>query len=348
MHNVPLQIFKTTVIGTIGGMLFYLLAVPLPWLLGAFLFIAAASVMTKHAPCVPIYFRNISFLLFGVYFSLYVHGEILFSVLPLLPIYLPLSALVIGVSLLLGYFLSKWLSLRSSSGILGLVPGAQSAVILTSDSLQANTSFIVLLHSMRKIIVLVTLPFVALLFIPDVHSSVDTSSFRNETAGGSYWWYVFPLLAASLALIHRSLLLAAPPAVMVLLVLTGVDPAPFPEFGEILAQLLLGIYLGSKLRLQDLTSAGANSLFFSAAALFIIGLSTAAGLLLSELTSLSSITAVMSLAPGGLLEMGVIASESGGDPSLVVTLQFIRFLFVFYALPPLLIWYFSKGNKRDA
>lgn len=342
MQQLTIRTFETIGLGLLGGALFALLSLPLPWLLGAFLFTALIPGITKRPAHAPKVFRNTAFLMFGVYFSLYVSGEALLHIFPLLPVYLPLAALVIGMSLAAGSFLSKRLALRPAVSVLGLVPGAQSAVILVSDYLKENTSFIILLHSIRKVMVLISLPFIILLFAQESAGSMEASALKSENPEGTYFWYLLPAAAALLAFAHRSLLFAAPPAVMVLLILSGVEPAPFPAFAEAAAQLMLGIYLGSKLYLRDLKAAGGYGIIFAAAALFILILSTLSGILLAALTPLSTVTAVMSLAPGGLLEMGVIASESGGDPSIVITLQFIRFLFVFYALPPLLKWYLSR------
>jgi uncharacterized membrane protein AbrB (regulator of aidB expression) len=81
-------------------------------------------------------------------------------------------------------------------------------------------------------------------------------------------------------------------------------------------------------------------------ALLLIFISFGLGYLLASFTSLSLATAVLSVAPGGLIEMVLTASVVGGDPAIVSALQLIRILVIIMFVPPLLKWYFRKKEKQ--
>ncbi|SDN99512.1 AbrB family transcriptional regulator [Alkalicoccus daliensis] len=331
--------------GAAGGGLFTMLQLPLPWLLGALV----STSIWKHfsnvpAPVTPA-FRNIAFLMLGIYFALFIDPGKVIDIIPVLPFYLLFTIIIISLCLWTGYFLARKLLMQKLTGVLGLVPGAPSAVILMSDSLHANTPFILLLHSLRKIIVLFTVPFVLFLFFVDMNAPSEPEALVNQNMEGSYWWYAFALAFSTLYYLNKNLFLAGPPVIMGSLIFFGVDPAPYPEAALAAAHLFLGTYLGSKLKLTDMKQSGAPVLWYTGAVLLLITLSAGFGLLLSAVTSVDQITAVMSLMPGGLLEVGIIAAGTGGDPGAVLMLQFVRFLIIFYGLPPLLFWYFSRKQK---
>ncbi|NJP36263.1 AbrB family transcriptional regulator [Alkalicoccus luteus] len=325
-----------------GGALFSLLQLPLPWLLGAVCFSFIWKWSTKQDIDAPDFFKPAAFILLGTYFALYLHSDTLIKTIPILPVYLPLSLMMIVLSLLLGLLMASRFHMNKKTSMLGLVPGAQSAVLMISEKHGGRTALIMLLHSIRRLLVLVSLPVLVLLFSADTSASASLELFRQEDQNASYWWYVIPALALTAGFLHKSLLLPAAPLAMGLLVLSGFQPAPYPESVLAAAQLLLGMYIGLRLKRKDLSSSKKHALPFTAFALLFIALSVAAGLLLSLLTPLDRLSGVMSMTPGGLLETGFAASEAGGNPVSVIMLQLIRFLLVFYTLPLLIGWYLRR------
>jgi uncharacterized protein len=332
---------ETSFTGAVGGSLFFLLDFPLPWLLGAFFGASLWKFFTGRQLIFPAAVRNTGFILLGIYFAFYLSVEALLSILPLLPVFIPAASGLVLISLLIGLLLSRKLALHKKTAVLSSVPGAQSAVVLLSEKEQADTSLIVILHSVRKIILLFTLPFVLLFFLPEPSSSVSIKDLQGGTDEGSYLWYLLPAAAACFGFLSRTLLLAAPAAVMAGTVLAGAAVPPPPAAVIDAGQLLVGLYLGSKIDTSGLKAGGRFAVIYGFTALILILTSALTGLLLAELTPLDPVTAILSLAPGGLLETAIIAAEYGGEPSIVLMLQFARFLLVFYALPPLLTWYFS-------
>ncbi|WP_444685783.1 AbrB family transcriptional regulator [Alkalicoccus luteus] len=327
-----------------GGTIFYLLQLPLPWLLGAACFAFLWKWISKQEVQAPALFKPAAFILLGTYFALYLHVDTVLETAPILPVYLPLSMFMIVMSLFLGFVLSSRFGLHQKTSMLGLIPGAPSAVLMLSEKHGGRTASIMLLHSIRRLLVLASLPLLILLFAQEGTASDSADLLRQEAPGASYWWYLLPGLALSTGLLHKSLLLPAAPVTMGLLILFGLNPAPYPEIVLASAQLLLGMYIGSTLKRAELSSIGKHAFSFSVFAAAFIAFSVLAGLLLATLTPLDPLSGIMSMTPGGLLETGFAASEAGGNPVTVMMLQLIRFLLVFYTLPLLLGWYFRSTD----
>ncbi len=111
----------------------------------------------------------------------------------------------------------------------------------------------------------------------------------------------------------------------------------------IFAQLTAGTSIGLKMTLKDLKIGGKYCSVYFVLTLLLIGLSFGFGYLLSSVTSLSIQTAVLSLAPGGLVEMVLTAELIGADAAVVSSLQFMLFILLF--VPSLLKWWFGKSSK---
>ena len=59
-------------------------------------------------------------------------------------------------------------------------------------------------------------------------------------------------------------------------------------------------------------------------------------LLLSAIQPVSDATGLLSLAPGGMDQMGIIAHEIHADLSIVAGYQLFRMLFIYFIVPPLI------------
>lgn len=70
------------------------------------------------------------------------------------------------------------------------------------------------------------------------------------------------------------------------------------------------------------------------------------GYLFTLLTNLDLATAMLSLAPGGLVEMVLTASTLGADPAIVSSLQFIRLLFIISFVPSILKFGLRKVGEN--
>jgi len=68
-------------------------------------------------------------------------------------------------------------------------------------------------------------------------------------------------------------------------------------------------------------------------------------LLLTMLHPVSFVTAFLSLSPGGMDQMAIIAKEVHADLSILICYQLFRALFISLAVPPILKAVFKKYSK---
>lgn len=70
---------------------------------------------------------------------------------------------------------------------------------------------------------------------------------------------------------------------------------------------------------------------------------------LTSIENLSFATSILSLAPGGLDQMGIIAAEINADLSIVTAFQLFRLFFIYFVLVPIIkvfILYLRKRGKQ--
>jgi uncharacterized protein len=65
----------------------------------------------------------------------------------------------------------------------------------------------------------------------------------------------------------------------------------------------------------------------------------------TRLTSITLVTAFLSMAPGGISEMGLTATIVNANLSTVVSYQLFRLLFVLLVGVPAIRWWLAKTNS---
>ncbi|MCY9581284.1 AbrB family transcriptional regulator [Paenibacillus alvei] len=127
----------------------------------------------------------------------------------------------------------------------------------------------------------------------------------------------------------------------------GVDGVPLPPSVIHMAQLLIGTYVGMTLKPGQMTNKLRTIGLAIASGLTLVVGALALSVLLAALQSVSESTALLSLAPGGMEQMGIIAHEIQADLSMVSGYQIFRTLFISFAVPPLLQFLFRIIAKKE-
>ncbi|WP_143522447.1 AbrB family transcriptional regulator, partial [Pseudomonas sp. 2822-17] len=84
--------------------------------------------------------------------------------------------------------------------------------------------------------------------------------------------------------------------------------------------------IGKNISIRELQQGGKYCLIYFSLAIILILISFILGVFLSLFTTLDLPTAMLSVAPGGLIEMVLTATAVGADPGIVSSLQLIRVL----------------------
>ncbi len=206
-------------------------------------------------------------------------------------------------------------------------------MMAVSESLKANTVLVTIFHTIRLVCVLFIIPFAATHWFYQSSSSIMNSNTQEESLwtiiiyGGVY--FIAHLLKARIP----AALVIVPMLIIGLLQSIGTPLYELPNLFFIAAQIMIGVHLGHSVSIRDLLQAGKYCLLYFGLAIMIIAFGIALGFLLSWWTGMDLVTAVLSLAPGGLVEMALTAQAAGGQPAIVSSLQMIRLLTIVIILP---------------
>ncbi|MCT2536079.1 AbrB family transcriptional regulator [Aquibacillus koreensis] len=345
-------IFITYLIGSIGGVISYLLNLPIPWILGPLLFILLSKIFCSFQGEYSIRLRNIGFVIIGFQIGGTFTATTIDHVIPYL---LPFSILTIGIILISignGFLLSRWLPIDMKTSMLGAVPGGLSVIIALSESLKANAAIVTIFHTIRLLAVLLIVPLLATQLLVGNDLSSQEAFQSTEVEQGPIWTLIIIIAISILAWTLQNKVPAGLVVIpMILMAMFQINHFPLYHFSEylyIFAQLAIGVQLGCSISIDDISKAGKYCVYYLIVSITLIAISFGFGYLFSKITSLDLATAILSLVPGGLVEMALTAESVGADPSIVGSLQTLRLLTIVLLLPFALKYLLQKIEKRES
>ena len=344
-----IRLIETVTVGAIGGYVFTLLQFPLPWVLGSLTFIMVWQGVTKRVIYWPNLLKNAGFMLLGIYFGLYFTTETLTTIGPyIFPYVLSTVALILS-SVVVAVSVTRWIQVDKITSVFGSIPGGLSEMVLASEALNAKTSYVVIFQTVRLMTVLFTVPAFIMYFFtvqPSSSSVVMNSTVESHNLY-TYFFYIIPVIIG--VLVRDKLpagIVVVPLAVTAFLNISVMELVSIPSILLVCAQISVGVGLGKNISFDDLKLGGRYSFVYFGVSLLLIVISFGLGGVLAYFTSLNLATAILSIAPGGLIEMVLTASVVGGDPAVVSALQLIRILIIILFVPTALKWYFRKEVIR--
>jgi membrane AbrB-like protein len=321
-------------IATAGGTLFYLLNLPLPWMLGALFATMAASV--ANAPILgPARLRPAVVAVIGVLLGSSFTPDILSQASAWMGTLAILMAYVIAVALVVVPFYHFVGRFDWVTAYFAGMPGGLSEMIEIGEASGGKPAPIILAHSLR---IVVTIALIAFWFrIVEGHA---VGAAMGAAKAPLTWLDAVLLLASAIvgSLIGKKLRFPAPTFLGPLLVsavlhLAGLTESAPPSLMVNTAQVLLGTVLGCRfLGISARTVMPAAALAIGAT-LLTLGLAFGAGLAMWHLAGIAPDQALLALAPGGLTEMGLIALAIHADVAFVALHHVVRILFVIVLAP---------------
>lgn len=349
-RNFIAKMIETYIVALIGGYLFFLMNLPLPWILGPIPAILMWKSITKRILVSYQPFRNGGFMLLGIGLGLFFTPDTFSLILPYLIPYTMMTILLIGISIVNSVLISKFINLNTSTSIMGSIPGGLSTMVAASESLGANVAMVTILQTIRLLAVLFTIPFLIVHMFTGSTVAVSLAlgeSGSDPTTFLSFGWYV---IAGLIGYLLRNKLPAAyvvgPLSVVALLSAGGIALPSLPLVIIIWAQLAIGIHIGNQISVKELKQGGKYGGIFLLSAMVLIFIAFGLGYFLMLMTDLSLADSILSVAPGGLVEMALTSAQIGGDPSVVSSLQLIRLLIIVIFVPSFVQWLFKRNELR--
>lgn len=324
------------VLGTLGGLAFHAMNLPLPWMLGALFVTMVASV--AGAPVLgPARMRPAIIAVIGVLLGSRFTPDVLERA----------GQAAVTLSILVGYvgavalvvvpyyrFIARqdW-----TTAYFAGMPGGLSEMIELGEARGADVPAIVLAHSLR---IVLTIGLMAVLFrLVLGHSVSGTGSVGPGGAGlGLLDAGLLAVCAVLGAVLGHRLRLPAPsflgPLILSAAVhLAGITESAPPGLLVDAAQVALGTILGCRfLGIAPRTVFRAGGLALGAT-LLTMGLAAGAAVAMRATAGVGIDQALLALAPGGLTEMGLIALAIQADVAFVALHHVARILLVIILAP---------------
>ncbi|TKH05218.1 AbrB family transcriptional regulator [Peribacillus simplex] len=330
----------------IGGGLFSLIRFPIPWLLGPMAALLIASRFKNVKLIWPVSMRNTGLIIVGYSIGISFTKSSLSDMISHLPSMLILTTLIVLVCACSAFVMSKYSGIDYPTSLTSSIPGGLSQIVVFAEEMKGiDITTVTFFHVTRVIMVVFLVPLLIISPIFAANSTNDSSKLTDNVI--QEWSDLFPLiflfalicfLAARIGKIFKlpAPYFLGPVIVAAAIGLLGLQGPPLPPSLLDISQFMVGGYIGLLLKPEQLNNKRKTLLLALMNGLILICATMFFSFLLTQYYDLSTITGFLSLAPGGMDQMGIIAQEVNADVSTVTSYQIFRMAFIYAAVPPLL------------
>lgn len=310
----------------LGGLLFYRLGTPLPWLLGALVF-AAGGRLSGLPVAASRTARNGGMLVVGCALGLFFTPTASEHIArhALLVLVTALLTLLLGVAL--SPMLGRLARLDKASALFGSIPGGVAEMSLIGEAYGARPTAVAIAQLLRVVGVVIMVPTSFALF--GIHGAAGLGGtalalpfaplgFTGLLAAGGLLAWGMARVGVRNSWLLGGLLLSAG------LTATGHSITGVPLALTAAAQVLLGAQLGVQFERAALLGSGRLLVGAILHVVLLTALCTALGLGLGHAFGLDPASMVLATAPGGMSEMSITAKTLLLDVPVVVAFHLVR------------------------
>ena len=336
---------KVLILSFIGGYIFSLLHIPIPWMLGPIVVVMLAQFVYKGPLRWSSQMRDLGVVMVGTAIGVQFNTDLFGMMSSILLYMITLNVILIGGSIGIAYLTSKWTKIPVKAAILGAIPGGLGQIVVFAEEEKVkDIGVISYFQVIRLLLVVVFVPFIV---AGQVMSKPPTDA--KLTIG------LVLLIALAWGCSHLMKRIHLPVAffitpILLFITLQLTTPLAMPQIPGIImdvAQLLIGAHIGLMLKphMIKLPVRVLVGGIFSAFAL--IALTFGSSFFMSFALDTTFATSFLSTAPGGLDQMVLLANAVHADVSLVSMFQTFRLLFIFILIMPLMKMYYRWQRKKQ-
>ena len=317
--------------GAVGGVVASFLGLPLPYLIGGMMAVAAAAIhLSKRGYDVsfPRPVRNACVAVIGTMIG----GTFSHQMVALLPgLWVSLLAMVVFVIIAHGVSYGIYRHLGNfdrNTAFFAAMPGGLVEAVTLGTEAGADARALSVQHFARIVIVVTLVPFGFFLWQGEIVGSSAGQSFSQRSPGLADLLIILALMAVGLLLGKKLRLpaghLMGPMVLSALFHGFGLWDTASPVWLLNLAQLVVGTGLGAMFGGTTLAMLLHAFGFGLIAVSAMLGLTVIFAVSLATLMPLPVDTLIVSFAPGGVSEMGLIALSLGASPVFVAIHHLFR------------------------
>lgn len=318
-----------------AGALFSFMRVPLPWMIGPLVVMAACNFGGAGLRA-PRGGRAIGQLVIGTALGLYFTPVVAREVALHWPLLIASAVIAVLLGVLGGWVLARVSGADRVTSYFASVPGGATEMMLLGERFHARPDRVALAQSLRIVIVVIVVPFA--LTYSGAHGT-DTRTPGAAAFDASALAMLLALAAAAGWLLSRTRIpnpwMFGPLALVIALTASDVHFSAVPVLLTNAAQVLLGCAIGARFERRSLQSAPryVAGVLFSVMVTIIAAVAVAAAIALAA--DLPVATLVLAMAPGGLAEMCITAKVLQLGVPLVTAAQVSRIVVLILATGPL-------------
>jgi uncharacterized protein len=320
--------------------------VPLPWMLGPMLCVAAVRMAGLHITA-PRGGRQAGQWIIGTALGLYFTPSVVAHLGGIAGLLVAGALFAIALGYICGFALAALAGTDRTTAVFASVPGGAAEMTVLGERHGARVDEVAAAQSLRIMIVVVTIPSIYAAL--QLHGADPFLSSASEERAP----VLAALLVATLVGGFAMQRVRAPNAFVlgalaVAIPLTALDvtASGFPKWLLNLAQLLLGCALGSRFNRSFLHRAPRFIVSVAATVVLAMALSALFAIALARFTGLHPATLVLATAPGGVAEMAVTAKVLELGVPVVTAFHVTRIVLLLLCTGPLFGW-LSRGRERS-
>ncbi|MEI7025196.1 AbrB family transcriptional regulator [Paenibacillus sp. y28] len=319
---------------------------PVPWLLGPMLAVLIGSKLSRIPLYWPAALRHTGLVLVSYSIGLSFTREAMLQIMKQLPSMLVVTLLTLGLCVVTALIVSRLSGIDYPTIATGSVPGGLSQMITLAEEMKdIDVTTVAFFQVTRLILIVFCIPL--LIFSPWFGGFVSAPGTGGLDEAAASWGALWPDLllyaAACIAGVLVAVKLKLPTAYMLgpilaiaALTMIGFPGPTLPSGLLSLSQFMIGGYVGLLLKPGQLNHRFKLIAFAICSGVVLIAGSWIFSIGLTLVHPVSETTSFLSVAPGGMDQMSIIAHEVRADLSMVSGYQLFRLFFIYFAVPPLL------------
>ena len=344
-HKQVFNVGLALALGSLGGLLFYAVNLPLPWLLGSLTATLIASIAGMPVE-IRSGLRKYIMIVLGVMLGGAFSPDILTRASEWMPTLAAAVFYLFLITLVAQRYCQYVMKMGRVTALFSGMPGGLSEMVFLGEEFNADVRALTLTHMVRIATVLVAIPFFLTYgvgiegHIPPIPQQVwDIKEILILFSCGVGGYFAAKLLHMPAPALMGPMLLSAG------VHMTGLIIGDRPIEVSLVLQVTMGSALGGRFFGISIFAVGRLLVLAMGMALTMMAVTLLSAAVLAAVTGFSFESLVLALSPGGIAEMTLVALSMNIDPAFVTTHHGLR-LFLIVFLMPLLFSHRLRHVKK--
>ncbi|MBP3039342.1 AbrB family transcriptional regulator [Bacillaceae bacterium Marseille-Q3522] len=356
MKEVSLSLGRTAAVAIIGAWTANMFHLPIPWMLGPLIAVMLGASWKRSLFYWPQQIRNTGMIAVGYSMGLSFTNAAVITIFHELPSIMLMTLLLMVLCTVLAFSLAKLSHVDFPTVLVGSIPGGLSQMILLAEETpDVNVSIVTFMQVTRVMVIVFLVPFFVFHLIGGEGSqeALHLTHSRAISIAELFPMIIpFAVISVAGALLCKKIgtptpFIVGPIFGTAILTIAGLQGPILPDYLLNISQFMIGTYIGLLMKLRDFHHQYKIMILSIVSCFLLVGGSFVFSWLLTEHRNIALPTSLLSLTPGGMDQMGIMATEIHAELSIVAGYQLFRLFFIFFVVPPLLRKIFLRLRKQQ-